>query len=136
MQALRKKRLKKITFLLFGMSLFTGLILYALRQNISLYYTPTQLTHLKISGKPLLRIGGIVAKNSVRYLKSAQKLSFVITDHHKSILVFYCGLLPSLFREGQGIVAQGYLLPSGCFSAKEVLAKHDATYHPPGVKLS
>ena len=131
MHAIRKKKLINIIIMLVGISISFALVLYALRQNISLYFTPTQLSQQKISAQQLIRIGGFVAKNSVHYFSNITRVKFVVTDYHNKITVVYNGLLPSLFRVGQGVVVQGYLQKDGVFDADQVLAKHDANYRPP-----
>ena len=129
----RRKRLYKIIGMLAGISFSIFLLLYALRQNISLYYTPSQAISLHLKNHPTMRIGGIVAKNSIAYEQKSALVIFAITDFHRKIWIHYHGVLPSLFREGQGIVVQGRLHDSNIFQATEVLAKHDETYHPKGI---
>ncbi len=124
----RQKKLLTITGMLIATAISVGLILYALRQNISLYYTPTQLSQQKIISTQLIRIGGFVAKNSVHYFPHSTRVTFVVTDHHNKMTVNYQGLLPALFRVGQGVVVQGYL-KNNLFWADQVLAKHGANYH-------
>ncbi len=109
--------------------LATGLVLYALRANISLFYTPTQVRQGETRPQQLFRLGGLVQKGSVRHLQGLT-VQFVLTDLKQQVTVEYTGLLPDLFREGQGIVAQGYLSSQGVFLAQEVLAKHDESYRP------
>lgn len=133
MNAQRKKRTYLIIFILTGISLAVGLSLYALGQDVDLYYTPTQLAVAKISPHRMLRVGGIVQKNSVQFAAQGLQMSFVVTDHKDRVKVEYSGVLPALFREGQGIVVQGKLNSHGVLMADQVLAKHDATYMPPGV---
>jgi len=129
----RRYRLYSIIGILLGVSVATLLLLYALRQNVDLYYTPNQVLTQHIPAGQEFRLGGIVAKHSVHYVPHTLKVTFAITNEHRSIRVRFQGLLPSLFREGQGIVAQGKLMRTGVFVADQVLAKHDATYKPPGV---
>lgn len=132
-------RLRKMLFLLFlavALGLATFLVLIALRQNINLFYTPTELVNNKqVINKPI-RIGGMVVKGSVR--RSADKLTvwFALTDFKETVEVKYRGTLPDLFREGQGIVALGTLVDNRHVTATEVLAKHDANYMPPEVKAA
>jgi len=132
MWSIRKKRIIWILFLISSVGLSVSLILYALRQNISLYYTPTQMEHISFSSNTLLRLGGFVAQGSVQHQPYSLKVKFALTDHRKTIWVYYDGILPSLFHVGQGVVAEGRL-EHGIFYANQVLAKHDATYHPPGL---
>lgn len=127
----RKKKLVYIIFLMSGIGVALSLLLFALRQNISLYYTPTQIEKIQVNSNQLLRLGGFVVKNSVQHTPDSLKVKFALTDHQKTIWVKYNGILPSLFRVNQGIVAQGHLATNGIFYADQVLAKHDATYKPP-----
>lgn len=123
----RKNKLIKISLMMFALSIAMTLILYALRQNISLYYTPSQLTHLSLQPNEIIRIGGFVKNKSVKIDKLSNQ--FEITDFHRSIKVIYRGLLPALFREKQGVVVQG-VFSHRLFIANEVLAKHGTEYHP------
>lgn len=125
----RKKKLIKIIFMLIASSISITLILYTLRQNISLYYTPSQLQHATLTKNELIRIGGRVVKNSVLYFSKSTDVEFKISDSHKTIQVNYNGILPALFRVGQTVVVQGYLQHNGLFKADQVLAKHGANYH-------
>ena len=134
MRANRRRRLFLIVFMLTGVGISLGMVLYALRNNISLYYTPSQLQHIKLSKQQVIRIGGLVAQHSVHWSSHSLKVNFALIDSHQKIWITYHGLLPSLFREGQGVVVQGYLEPNGVFHANQVLAKHDANYHPPGLQ--
>jgi len=111
----------------FGIS--SSLVLYALRENISLYYTPSELDSMTMHKNQLIRIGGVVVKNSVRYISNSTEVQFSVGDAHHTIQVHYNGVLPTLFRVGQTIVAQGYLQKDGIFRANQVLAKHGEEYH-------
>ena len=131
MQINRKKKLISIIFLMLGSGIAIGLLLFALRQNISLYYTPSQIQKLQVASNQLLRLGGFVVNHSVTHQPNSLNVTFALTDHQKTIWVKYNGILPSLFRVDQGIVAEGHLAANGVFVADQVLAKHDATYRPP-----
>lgn len=120
--------------LLFGLIIAAGLVLYALRQNINLYLTPSQLKQENHQNHREFRLGGLVVKGSLKQTSNNLKMTFVLTDFHQTVLVHYEGLLPVLFREGQGIIAEGYLQPDGSFQAEQVLAKHDENYKPPEIK--
>jgi cytochrome c-type biogenesis protein CcmE len=127
----RQKKLSLIIFFLTGFSLVVMLVLYALKNNIDLYFTPTQIFNQEVPRNAHFRIGGIVEKGSVHY---DEKVSFILSDTHHRITVYYEGILPDLFREGQGIVANGRLNKTGStFIADEVLAKHDENYMPPNI---
>lgn len=130
MNIIRKKKLIKIIFMLIATSISITLILYALRQNISLYYTPSQLQNVVLTQRELIRIGGRVVKHSIHYLSKSTDVEFEIADpHNKTIEINYNGILPALFRVGQTVVVQGYLQRNGLFQADQVLAKHGANYH-------
>ena len=129
----RKRRIYLISSLVLGVSAAVGLSLYALGQSIDLYYTPAQVfTHAIPVGREF-RLGGMVVRGSVHRVSDTLKVDFVVTDYHRHIKVSYDGILPTLFREGQGMVASGHLNAQGFFVADQVLAKHDAKYHPPEI---
>ncbi|KGK17582.1 cytochrome c maturation protein CcmE [Vibrio navarrensis] len=134
----RKKRLGIILAIFVGIGATIGLMLYALSQNMDLFYTPTELVQGKDDGtKPevgqRLRIGGMVVKGSVRRDPESLKVSFELADVGPKVTIEYEGILPDLFREGQGIVAQGVLKNATTVEAFEVLAKHDEEYMPPEI---
>jgi cytochrome c-type biogenesis protein CcmE len=107
----------------------TALVLAALRDQIVFFYSPTEITEKAPEAGTRLRLGGLVAEGSVRRAADGS-VSFALTDRATSIVVSYTGLLPDLFREGQGIVAEGVLTGAGELSADSVLAKHDENYMP------
>lgn len=132
-------RRRKILMLLFVMSIVaiaSALVLYALRQNISLFYTPTQVATGQAPLHHAIRVGGMVEKGSITRAAKGLEVQFKITDFDKTITVIYQGILPDLFREGQGIVAEGQVTDNLHFRASQVLAKHDANYMPPEVKAA
>jgi cytochrome c-type biogenesis protein CcmE len=133
MKAKRRKQLVFILFILLGVSSASGLALYALNRNINLYYTPSQLMQAQPLSNQIIRIGGLVEKGSVHFESQGLRVHFVLTDGKKNIVVIYNDLLPTLFREGQGVVVQGKLNNQGVFLADQVLAKHDENYRPPGL---
>ena len=117
-----------------------GLALYALRDNVSLFFTPSQVVGLQktnpalVAGGKSFRLGGLVKKGSlVRASGDDTSFSFTVTDEIADISVTYNGILPDLFREGQGVVARGSLDATGVFTADEMLARHDENYMPPEV---
>jgi len=126
----RQKRFVFIAVALVGVALAVGLVLYALRGNVNLYFTPTQVFNNEVPKGRSFRIGGLVEEGSVKREKDGLTVNFVITDTHKSIPVVYKGILPDLFKEGKGVVAQGKV-ENGVMRAEEVLAKHDENYMPP-----
>lgn len=131
----RRRRLYLIGWMFFGSACALGLALYALGNNVDLYYTPTQLKQAHISADhPIVRLGGMVKPASFKRSTTDLKSWFVLTDYQQEIPVTYEGILPALFREGQGIVVRGKLNQGGVLIASEVLAKHDEKYMPPGLK--
>ena len=133
MNPLRKKRLLIVLAILAGVGLTVTLALVALKQNINLFYTPSQIAAGEAPQGAKIRAGGLVKEGSV--VRSEQDLSvrFVVTDGVAEVSIQYQGMLPDLFREGQGIVALGKLDDTGVLHADEVLAKHDENYMPPEV---
>jgi cytochrome c-type biogenesis protein CcmE len=136
----RKKRLLITSLLGVALSLAVGLVLFALQQNIDLFYTPTEIiegkkeTGIKPEVGQRLRIGGMVVEGTVKRNPESLKVRFDLVDNGGGIVtIFFDGILPDLFREGQGIVAQGHLLNATQINASEVLAKHDEAYMPPEV---
>lgn len=129
----RKQRLTIALGLAFGTALIVGLIMYSLKQNINLFYSTTQIVKGEAPTDTRIRVGGMVMKGSlVRDTKSLH-VSFVVSDTAEQVKVEYTGILPDLFKEGQGIIAQGKLDTKGVFQADEVLAKHDENYMPPEI---
>lgn len=133
LNAKRKKTLIIIIALIAGVGIAVGLATYALRQNINLFYTPTQLAAAEAPEGQRIQVGGLVMQGSLKRAPDSLAVRFTITDLKQQVDVVYTGILPDLFREGQGIVANGRLV-NGVVEADEVLAKHDETYMPPQVK--
>jgi cytochrome c-type biogenesis protein CcmE len=131
MNIIQKRRLTYLIILLIGVSIAIGIALFALKQNINLYYTPSDIMIGHVPAHHTFRMGGLVKKGSVEHSKQDLQVSFVVTDLKKEVTVVYEGILPDLFRDGQGVVVQGQLLQSGTFKAEQVLAKHDEKYMPP-----
>lgn len=129
----RKKRLLIVLFILSGAGVAVGLTLYALSQNINLFFSPTQIAQGEAPVGTRIRAGGMVVEGSVNRDNKSLRVEFEVTDFQNSVPIVYSGILPDLFREGQGIVAQGELDASGKLQAVEVLAKHDENYMPPEV---
>ena len=109
-----------------------GLVLFALRDSIVFFHTPSDLAEKPIAAGQRFRLGGLVAEGSVKR-GGGTKIDFVVTDTLKTVAVVYEGVLPDLFKEGQGVVAEGKLSSEGTFIADSVLAKHDENYMPPEV---
>ena len=127
----RHKRFVFIAVALAGVGLAVGLVLYALRGNVNLYFTPTQVFDNKVPKDRSFRIGGLVVAGSVKREGDGLTTNFVITDMYKEIPVVYKGILPDLFKEGKGVVAEGKMGAGGVMVAEQVLAKHDENYMPP-----
>ena len=136
MHPVRKRKLSLILFILLLGASACGLVLYALRQNISLFYTPTQIATGEAPEQATIRVGGIVVKDSIVHDPKSLKVQFQLTDYAHKITIEYEGVLPDLFREGQGVIAQGRLQNKSLLEANQVLAKHDENYMPPEVKAS
>ena len=134
MSAVHQKRLILVITLVVGISIAAGLTLFALSKNINLFYTPTELLDSGSSdakgGSKTIRLGGMVVEKSIVRTPDLG-VEFVITDFKKQIKVKYNGILPDLFKEGKGVVAQGKLDSNGEFKAEQILAKHDENYMPP-----
>lgn len=130
----RKNRLILILFMVLGLGAAVGLMMFSLSQNIDLFMTPTQIANGEVRPGQTIRAGGLVVAGSVVRSKDGLKVSFGITDGAVDVTVEYEGILPDLFREGQGIVALGKVDERKVMIASEVLAKHDEEYMPPEVK--
>ncbi|MCG8694016.1 MAG: cytochrome c maturation protein CcmE [Minwuiales bacterium] len=131
----RKQR--RMTFVLGGMTVLAvavGLVLSAFQDNLVFFHSPTEVHEKGVPPDRRFRVGGLVVEDSVR--QSGLSTSFEVTDTVHSVRITYEGILPTLFREGQGIVAVGKLNGDGVFVAQEVLAKHDENYMPPEVAES
>jgi cytochrome c-type biogenesis protein CcmE len=132
----RRKRLFVVLAILGGVTASVSLAVMASRQNIMFYYDPSQVAAGQAPSDKRFRIGGMVVKGSVVRKPGDLNVRFVLSDFAHEVPVQYSGVLPDLFREGQGIIAHGTLNSSGDFVADEVLAKHDEKYMPPEVAAS
>jgi len=132
----RKKRLFFIVFLVAGVTLAAGFAMYAFNQNLMFYFSPTDVKQGKAPVDKLFRMGGMVVEGTFKKEPKTLKVHFDLTDYEKTVSVEYEGILPDLFREGQGIISRGKLNTQGVFIAEEVLAKHDENYMPPEVAES
>jgi cytochrome c-type biogenesis protein CcmE len=132
----RRKRLFALLAILAGVAVATALAMLAFRDNLLYFYNPTQVLAGDAPAGRQFRIGGMVTEGSVQRTPGSLEIRFIVTDYRSSIPVRYEGLLPDLFREGQGVVAHGRLGNSGEFVADAVLAKHDENYMPPEVAES
>jgi len=132
----RRKRLYVVLAILGGVAASVALAVVATRDNVSFYYDPTKVASGQAPLHKRFRVGGMVVKGSVARKPGDLEVHFVLTDFAHEVPVSYTGVLPDLFREGQGIIALGTLSPNGTFVADEVLAKHDEKYMPPEVAAS
>lgn len=136
MKPARKKRLFFILFLVTGITVAAAFALYAFNQNLMFYFSPSDIKQGKAPINKLFRMGGMVVEGTFKKEKETLKVHFDLTDYEKTVSVEYTGILPDLFREGQGIISRGKLNDKGVFLAEEVLAKHDENYMPPEVAES
>ncbi len=129
-----KSRHKKLLWVSVGVALLgvaTALVLNALKSNLNYFYTPTQVANHEAPSNRSFRIGGLVQDGSLKRQTDGLTVDFLVTDTARTIAVSYKGILPDLFKEGKGVVAQGKLGADGHFVADQVLAKHDENYMPP-----
>ena len=129
----RRKRLTLVLVIVLGVGTAVGLTLYAFKQNINLFYSPSQIVAGEAPFNRSIRVGGLVVPGSVQREPNSLKVVFTLTDTVQQVQVQYTGILPDLFREGQGIMADGRLVDDGSIQANRVLAKHDENYMPPEV---
>ena len=129
----RRKRLLAVVAIVGGVTAATALAMLAFQDNLLYFYNPTQVVAGEAPSGRTFRIGGLVTQGSLQKTEGTLKIRFVVTDFKESVPVNYEGLLPDLFREGQGVIAHGRLANNGEFVADEVLAKHDENYMPPEV---
>jgi cytochrome c-type biogenesis protein CcmE len=127
----RHKRFAIIGAGLVALGLAAALILKAFQSNLVFFYSPSQVAQHEAPQGRAFRIGGLVLAGSVQRQADGVTVRFAVTDTAHTIPVQYTGILPDLFKEGKGVVAQGELMPDGVFHAREVLAKHDENYMPP-----
>jgi cytochrome c-type biogenesis protein CcmE len=128
----KRRRLYIVALGMLSLAVAAALVLTAFEDNLVFFYSPTDLKEKELPEGRLVRIGGLVEEESIQR-GADNRVSFVVTDLSNSVSVTYQGILPDLFREGQGVVAQGSLGPDGVFVAREVLARHDENYMPPEV---
>ncbi len=136
MTPVRKKRLALITLMIVGVAVATTLALKAFNENLMFFFSATEVKQGKAPEGKKFRLGGMVVNGSVKREDKSLVVAFDLTDNQSVVTVRYEGILPDLFREGQGIVAKGKLNNEGDFIAEEVLAKHDENYMPPEVAES
>jgi len=132
----RQKRMVTVAAILAGVGIATTFALQAFNKNMLYYYSPTQIHAGEAPDTRSIRVGGLVENGSVQREPGSLEVRFTLTDFANTVGVSYTGVLPDLFREGQGVIARGRLNDQGMFVAEEVLAKHDENYMPPEVKDS
>ncbi|MDE2133593.1 MAG: cytochrome c maturation protein CcmE [Alphaproteobacteria bacterium] len=132
MNARKRRRLAFVTAILLGGAGAAALVVAALKDNVLYFYSPSDVYAKHVAAGVAFRIGGLVEKHSVHKGRGTE-IRFAVTDGQKDVPVDFKGVLPALFREGQGVVAAGRLNSSGLFEADQVLAKHDEKYMPPEV---
>lgn len=130
----QKRRLLSVCFLVVGLGIGITLVLMALNENINLFLTPAQVVAGEVPSGSRFRVGGMVVRGSVEKSENDTTTRFKLADLSDQVQLEYSGILPDLFREGQGIVAEGMLNEHGVFIADQVLAKHDENYMPPEVE--
>ena len=129
----KRRRLYLLGMMLGGLCVATALVLSAFRDSIVFFYSPSEIVEKRVPPDRAMRIGGLVEVGSLQRAQGSLEIRFRVTDLNHAVAVVYAGALPDLFREGQGVVAQGKLDGEGVFRASEVLAKHDENYMPPEV---
>ncbi len=129
----RRRRLLLVCGIVAGVGLAAGLALTAFRQNVTFFFVPSQVAAGEVHGSEGFRLGGMVTKGSIHRVPGSLEVRFLVTDYKHTVPVTYTGVLPDLFREGQGVIAHGHLNSAGVFVADQVLAKHDEKYMPPAM---
>jgi cytochrome c-type biogenesis protein CcmE len=129
----RKRRLIAVLLILIGVGAAGAITFYSLQQNMLYFQSPSELAELSMPAGRQFRLGGLVKNGSLERANDGLAVEFIVTDGPQEIRVQYVGILPDLFREGQGVIARGALNEAGLFQASEVLAKHDEKYMPPEV---
>lgn len=132
----RRRRMTLVGLIVLGVGAAVAFALTAFQDNLLYYYPPSDIAAGKAPADRVFRVGGMVVEGSLKRPPGSLEARFVLTDFAHDVTVSYSGVLPDLFREGQGVIARGRLGPQGMFVAQEVLAKHDENYMPPEVAES
>ena len=137
MNPIRKQKLLIVGVILGGAAVATALLLLAFNKGLNAFFTPTEIAEGKVTGSQNIRIGGMVKKGSlVKEGLQGTRIEFIATDFNEDVPVVYTGVLPDLFREGQGVMADGHMDAKGVFLADSILAKHDENYMSSEVKAA
>jgi Cytochrome c-type biogenesis protein CcmE len=137
MHSARKQKLYIVLSIVLGAAVAVGLLVVAFNEGLNVFFTPTEITEGKVQPNQNIRIGGMVKEGSlVREGLEGTRIEFVTTDYNADIPVVYEGVLPDLFREGQGVVAEGFVDENGVFQARQIMAKHDENYMSAEVKAA
>lgn len=137
MHSARKQRLMIVGAIVLGAAVAVSLLLVAFNEGLNVFFTPTEIAEGKVQSNQHIRIGGMVKEGSlVREGLEGTRIEFVTTDFNAEIPVVYDGVLPDLFREGQGVVAEGFVDENGVFNARQIMAKHDENYMSAEVKAA
>jgi len=129
----RRRRMMLVGLILLGVGGAVAFALTAFQENLEYFHTPTEVAEGKVPKDKQFRLGGMVPTGSFKRVPGSMEATFVLSDYANNVTVSYSGVLPDLFREGQGVIARGRMDESGKFIAAEVLAKHDENYMPPDV---
>jgi cytochrome c-type biogenesis protein CcmE len=129
----KRRRLMLLGLAALGIGTASALALTAFQDNLLFFYSPSELHAGKVADGQRFRLGGLVVQGSLQHLPDGQTITFTVTDTAYDVPVRYAGIVPDLFREGQGVVAHGRVGPDGTFVADELLAKHDEKYMPPEI---
>ncbi|MFV9874890.1 MAG: cytochrome c maturation protein CcmE [Rickettsiales endosymbiont of Dermacentor nuttalli] len=125
-----KQRILVISVSILSIAIGLGIILFQLQDNITFFFAPSEIQSYEAVANKVIRVGGLVVDNSIKHYNDSTEHVFTITDNDKDLIIYYKGILPKLFRVGQGIVAKGTLQANGIFAANELLTKHDENYVP------
>lgn len=136
MNKIHQRRLMYVGLFALGLTIAASFIFYSLKQNMNVFLTPSQIQSAHLGDDYHFRLGGLVKQGSLQHEKEGLGVTFTVTDFKQDLTVRYVGVLPDLFREGKGVIAEGTLNTQGIFTATQVLAKHDENYMPKNVSQS
>lgn len=136
MNKIHQRRLIYVGLFALGLAIAASFIFYSLKQNMNVFLTPSQIQSAHLNNDYHFRLGGLVKQGSLQHDKEGLGVTFTVTDYKQDLTVRYVGVLPDLFREGKGVIAEGNMDSQGIFVASQVLAKHDENYMPKNVSQS